>query len=181
MSEVDTGKDILLDAVRAQADRVAALVVSLPGEAWAQGDVEQWGPPQHLAHLVGSHERTAQGERKARLPRHKRGVSRSYDEVKNTYLNALATTPAEVLRPNPVRPDVPRDWTREDALTAFQTSLETLTAATTRWSESDLDTLALPHPLMGLLSARELLHFTAYHTEHHRTGIERWNEKEKDG
>ena len=142
MSEVDTGKDILLDAVRAQAYRVAALVVGLPGEAWAQGDVEQWGPPQHLAHLVGSHERTAQGERKARLPRHKRGASRSYDEVKNTYLNALATT---------------------------------------RWSESDLDTLALPHPLMGLLSARELLHFTAYHTEHHRTGIERWNEKEKDG
>ena len=166
--------DALLDAVRLQADRVSELVNRLPAEMWERGDVAQWGPPQHLAHLTRSHERTAQGfALRERLPQHEAGTSRSYAEVKSAYLSALATVPSSALQPNPIPPEVPQNWTREEALAAFQVSLETLATSVTPWSDAELDARALPHPLLGLISGRELLHFTAYHAEHHRAGIKR--------
>lgn len=35
------------------------------------------------------------------------------------------------------------------------------------FSENQLDTLLLPHPLLGKLTLREMLYFTIYHAEHH--------------
>ncbi len=36
-----------------------------------------------------------------------------------------------------------------------------------RWSEQQLDTLRLPHPILGKLTVREMLFFTEFHTRHH--------------
>jgi len=36
-----------------------------------------------------------------------------------------------------------------------------------RKTEAELDQLILPHPLLGKLTLREMLYFTAYHAEHH--------------
>ena len=38
---------------------------------------------------------------------------------------------------------------------------------TSQLSETDLDTYQVPHPLIGLLTAREFLYFTHYHTKRH--------------
>lgn len=171
------GKDALLNEIRSQADHFVALVNDLPAEAWEGGDVAQWGSAHHLAHLISSHKRTAQGfAARDRLPCYEQD-SRSYDEVKDAYTNALAAIPAERLQPNPIPPEVPQGWTRAEALAAFRGSLEALNTSLTPWSESDLDALALPHPLLGPISARELLHFTAYHLEHHQAGIKRSGER----
>jgi hypothetical protein len=35
------------------------------------------------------------------------------------------------------------------------------------WREADLDRYLLPHPLLGKLTLREMLHFTLYHNYHH--------------
>jgi hypothetical protein len=35
------------------------------------------------------------------------------------------------------------------------------------WSEADLDTYLLPHPILGKLTMREMMYFTVYHVEHH--------------
>ena len=39
-------------------------------------------------------------------------------------------------------------------------------------SESDLDTLQAPHPLLGKLTLRELMYFTIYHAQHHQRNVE---------
>lgn len=39
-------------------------------------------------------------------------------------------------------------------------------------SEEDLDRYILPHPLIGKLTLREMLYFTAYHVKHHQRIIE---------
>ena len=36
------------------------------------------------------------------------------------------------------------------------------------FSEKQLDTFILPHPLLGKLTLREMLYFTIYHAEHHK-------------
>jgi hypothetical protein len=35
------------------------------------------------------------------------------------------------------------------------------------WSERALDRFRLPHPALGQLTVREMLHFTLYHNLHH--------------
>jgi hypothetical protein len=37
------------------------------------------------------------------------------------------------------------------------------------WNEEDLDTIRLPHPLLGKITAREMIYFTLYHAKHHVT------------
>lgn len=41
------------------------------------------------------------------------------------------------------------------------------------FSEKDLDTYILPHPLLGKLTVREMLYFTAYHVLHHQAAVEK--------
>jgi len=40
-------------------------------------------------------------------------------------------------------------------------------------SEQNLDTYILPHPLLGKITMREMLYFTADHVQHHQKIIER--------
>ncbi len=40
------------------------------------------------------------------------------------------------------------------------------------FSENQLDTLLLPHPLLGKLTLREMLYFAAYHVEHHHKQVQ---------
>ena len=41
------------------------------------------------------------------------------------------------------------------------------------WNEKHLDTIRLPHPLLGKISAREMIYFTVYHSEHHVAATKR--------
>ena len=68
----------------------------------------------------------------------------------------------------------PADWQRrEKLLAALERQVQRLAEKTTHLTESQLDTLLLPHPLLGKLTLREMLYFTIYHAEHHRTAVER--------
>jgi hypothetical protein len=57
---------------------------------------------------------------------------------------------------------------REAAIKKLNTLVEKLNRRINNKTEELLDTLILPHPLLGKLTFREMLYFTAYHAEHHR-------------
>jgi uncharacterized damage-inducible protein DinB len=42
-----------------------------------------------------------------------------------------------------------------------------LVAALERWSDRNLDRIQLPHPILGKITAREMVFFTIYHGHHH--------------
>jgi len=44
---------------------------------------------------------------------------------------------------------------------------------TMKHSEAALDKYILPHPLLGKLTLREMLYFTAYHVAHHKQLVEK--------
>jgi hypothetical protein len=46
--------------------------------------------------------------------------------------------------------------------------VQMLTRRIDRFSETQLDQLLLPHPLLGKLTLREMLYFTIYHVQHHQ-------------
>lgn len=49
----------------------------------------------------------------------------------------------------------------------LQSLVDSLIDRAGAFSETQLDSLILPHPLLGKLTLREMLYFTAYHVEHH--------------
>ena len=48
-----------------------------------------------------------------------------------------------------------------------------LTDVSEQLSEEQLDSVQMPHPLLGLLTAREWLQFVASHTNHHFRIVEK--------
>jgi uncharacterized damage-inducible protein DinB len=61
---------------------------------------------------------------------------------------------------------------RHDLLTRWHRVNTRLRDAVQPWSEQNLETLQLPHPLLGKLTAREILFFTIYHNHHHIAGAQ---------
>jgi hypothetical protein len=53
------------------------------------------------------------------------------------------------------------------------TSVNKLCNRIEKFSETELDNLILPHPLLGKITIREMLYFTAYHVAHHKAIIKR--------
>jgi hypothetical protein len=68
---------------------------------------------------------------------------------------------------------------REEKLKTLQSLVNKLNRKTVNHAETNLDSYILPHPLLGKLTFREMLYFTAFHVSHHtnlvRTGIESKN------
>ena len=60
---------------------------------------------------------------------------------------------------------------REKSLNHLQDLTHTLISRINSFSEEQLDTLILPHPLLGKLTLREMLYFTIHHVEHHEIQV----------
>lgn len=62
----------------------------------------------------------------------------------------------------------PRDQVRRDKIMdTHSETLRGLTQAMERWTEVQLDTYQLPHPLLGRMTVREMMLFTLLHNRHH--------------
>jgi len=92
-----------------------------------------------------------------------------YDEIVKRYQQLLkdgaVATGTYIPRGVPVKGDKSRIAERYKATHA------TLTGKVQSWSEEDLDNYYLPHPLLGKLTAREMLYFTLYHISHHHATV----------
>ncbi|WP_268224349.1 DinB family protein [Sinomicrobium oceani] len=63
-------------------------------------------------------------------------------------------------------------WTEKDvALKVLEELVGQIVGSLQHYTETELDDLCLPHPLMGMLTVREMLYFTQYHVLHHLENI----------
>jgi len=95
-------------------------------------------------------------------------ASRSYDALVEKYQSKLAAggKASAPFIPKPVAVgDREKLSKRLHALTA------SMVHRINSFSEAQLDTFILPHPLLGKLTFREMLYFTIYHAEHHEKQV----------
>ncbi|MCB1157786.1 MAG: DinB family protein [Leptospiraceae bacterium] len=136
-----------------------------------------WSPAQNLEHLSKS---TSIIPIALRLPRIGLLVfgsggnsSRDYAEIRNTYIDKLEKgAGAGVFSPGYPGESVGRKrmidhW--EKIGHDFDPSLKT-------WKEEELDKYRLPHPILGLISIREMLFFTMYHITRHVDNVRKKKE-----
>lgn len=130
----------------------------------------KWSPAQHLAHILKSVRPVALvllvprwflRWRFGRLNR----PARSYPELVERYRTRLATggKASSPYAPPPIA---------AAAVPGIAAGVERTVARLCRrlrgWSDAELDTVLLPHPLLGKVTVREMLYFTMHHVVHHQ-------------
>jgi hypothetical protein len=136
-----------------------------------EGDA--WSPEQHLRHLNASVEAVGRALLYPRFVLRIRfgrgaGRSRSYAEVRELYEARLAAGGKARGRfaPAAIGDHPPADH-RHEVLERWRRLNLRLRESLARWKERDLDRIQLPHPLLGMLTVREILFFTIHHNQHH--------------
>jgi hypothetical protein len=165
--------------LRAALDRLVAegheALAALDDSTFFAPQGDRWSPAEHVRHLRKS---TAPVARAFRAPawvlrlRFGRGKSPSRDFItlRDTYRGLLAAGgQAGRFAPSPEALPAAPTQRRAEIMRAWEDAAGDLDAATTRWTEAKLERVWIPHPLLGLLTAREMLAFTVYHTSHHLT------------
>ena len=87
-----------------------------------------------------------------------------YDDLKSKYYTALekgVTAPALFVFSQK------GELSKDQLIQKFTTSLDHLLTELDKWSEDDLSCHVIPHPAIGVLSMREMLYSTHFHTIHH--------------
>ncbi len=147
-----------------------------PDEKWTQGPEGKWTTGQHILHLVTSIKMLNKALKMPKfLLKSKFGTSnrpsRSYDEVTKRYQERLIEN-KEGARTFNQDLKTPSLDDKKHLMSSLQILNKKLQYKTNKLKDKHLDTLLLPHPLMGRMTLREIIMWTAHHTEHHFTTLE---------
>jgi hypothetical protein len=164
-------KKIIAERLEETHQRLLDWLAESEDALWEQGPEDRWTTGQHILHLVESSQllNKALGYPKF-LIRYKFGTSnrpsRSYEEVAKRYEERLAENKerAKTFNKDLRKPSVKEKKRLMDSLQILNKKLQ---YKTQKLKDKHLDTLLLPHPLMGRMTLREIIMWTAHHTEHH--------------
>jgi len=93
--------------------------------------------------------------------------SGEYSDIKELYVTRIGTPGYTTKAYKPAKNDVKL----EDLILDFRSTNKKLIQRTNLLTDKELDTYQIPHPLIGLITCKEFLYFTLYHTIHHKKTI----------
>ncbi|MBO3116360.1 DinB family protein [Winogradskyella sp. DF17] len=142
-----------------------------PDELWTHGPEGKWTTGQHVLHVLQS---TIPLNNALSLPkfvvRYRFGKAnravREYDAIIKRYKERLEQSKGKTFKGSQ-NMKIPTLSDKHYLINRIQTESKKLQYKTKRISEKNLDTLVLPHPLMGKMPVREIIMWSAYHVEHH--------------
>lgn len=142
-----------------------------PHDSWEKGPENRWTVGQHFLHL---HNSMKMLNKALALPKfllkYKFGISnrpsRSYEEVAKRYETKLSENLDRAKRFNQ-NMEIPSVERKKDIVNSIQIQNKKLQFKTRKLKDKHFDKLLLPHPLMGKMTLREIIMWTAHHTEHH--------------
>jgi hypothetical protein len=148
---------------------------TLPTGQWNASHQGKWSPAQQLDHILRSvgpvHMAMGLPKWFLRLAFGKPNrAARTFDALIERYKEKLTTGGRASGRFVP-----PATPTRsvEQMSSDLRKLVDKLNKRVNSWSDKDLDSMLLPHPLLGKLTMREMLYFTIYHAQHHQLIVER--------
>jgi hypothetical protein len=166
----------VIENLRNANHKVTTYFSSLSPQQFFDHPPEVWSPAENLQHLIQSVSPIAQALGVPSEALHKRfGISerssRPYSEIVKLYRAELAKGAVSSEQYIPVLDGLglPGDpqMAQDEILRNWERVSEGLLDILERQSDDDLDRTQLPHPLLGQMTMRELLLWTAYHNQHH--------------
>ncbi|MFN3267508.1 MAG: DinB family protein [Deinococcales bacterium] len=165
----------ILETMQTHAVTFTEYLGSLTPEQFFAGTLEKWGAAlqtQHLTQTLGMIARALSVPE--RLPPAPITQARRFAEIKAAYTEALGggvTLLGHMLPALEPRADAAY---QQEVIANFRQMVATFSSNLEAWSEEQLDTLGMKHPLMGLLPTREMAIFAIYHNIHHENGIKKF-------
>jgi len=140
-------------------------------DLWEIGPEGKWTAGQQVLHLLQSIKPLNMALSLPKfLLKYKYGIAnrpvRDYDAIVTRYLERLKDY-KNIVSPYSKEMKVPKLKDKQYLINRLKVESKKLQHKTKKLSNKHLDTLILPHPLMGKMPIRELIMWTAYHTEHH--------------
>ncbi len=158
--------------LKTNEEKLKALFTSQPTAFWEKKPEGKWSAGQHVIHLVQS---TAPLLKALRLPKFllklrfgkSSRLSRDYNEVTQRYEEKLAAAGPGVV--GPFSRNMPESTSSESEEWFLKLSKlnRNINKVTLNLSDKELDSILLPHPLMGKMTLREILMWNIHHTHHH--------------
>lgn len=163
----------IINRLNEETDALLRWYETKGAEAMQQGPEGAWTAGQHLLHLIKSTRPLTVGLGYPRiLLRLKFGAisgSGSYEDVVTRYRTVLDNGGKAMGE------YIPREVPASEhaqMVARFRAEIAKLCTNLSQWSEKNLDRTGAPHPLIGMLTVRELMYFTIYHIGHHRQSLE---------
>lgn len=164
-------KEVISDLLEEKHLKLFELLEPKDQDQWESGPDGKWTMGQHALHLLQSLKPLNFA---LSLPKfiikYKYGKAnrdiRPYDAVVKRYKERLLQAEGKTYKGSQ-NMKVPKFKDKNYILSRIQVEQKKLQSKTKRFKDKDLDTLILPHPLMGKMPIREIIMWTAYHTEHH--------------
>lgn len=150
-------------------------IQSLNQEVFEKNIEGKWTPGQHLEHLYLSIKPLNSGLLtpvfilKLIFGKTKR-QSYSYDELIALYKKSIDE--GGKASKNYIPSPVPYSQ-KDEIIEKLESTLNSFLMRLRDMKEEDINTILLPHPLIGKITFREMLYFTIYHPEHHHKIIQR--------
>jgi uncharacterized protein YggL (DUF469 family) len=140
-------------------------------EKWEVGPEDKWTTGQHALHLLQSIKPLNDALSMPKfLLRYKFGKAnrevRDYESVVQRYQERLIEAQGKTFKGSQ-NMKVPTLKDKKYILCRLQVENKKLQYKTKKISNKNLDTIILPHPLMGKMPIREIIMWTAHHIEHH--------------
>ena len=163
-------KSEVISQIAAKYEAFAAMIENLSKEAYEYQYEEKWTAGQQIAHIISSIKPLVKAfgmppEAIAATFGKVERANRSYEEMLKEYQEKLAEggrAPVQYLpMPTPYAACI-------EQLDAYRSLVKALNSRIAGFSESELETLQIPHPLLGSLSLKEMLYNAIYHVVHHQ-------------
>lgn len=175
MDATPTTKTSIFEGLSESFQVVEESFVGLDSTTCQEGFKGKWNIGQQLGHLLLSNQPILKGlhfpkdQLLARFGRLER-TPHSYLSLKAFYLQTLKEK--QVKAPPRFDPQLDADYSMDEALTTWRDLGTAFQEGAAQWTEEELDTYAMMHPAIGLLSIREMLFFIIFHNAHHLLQIE---------
>ena len=164
-------KEAIADLLEVKHSELISWLEQQPNDSWTEGPEGKWTTGQQTLHLLQSIKPLNDALSMPKfLLRFKFGKAnrpvRDYDAIVQRYQERLEDAKGKTFKGSQ-NMKVPTLSEKEYILNRLQTEQKKLQYKTKKISDKNLDTLILPHPLMGKMPIREIIMWTAHHVEHH--------------
>lgn len=165
----------VVDALNQKHQTLFEWLRNHPDQNWIHGPQDKWNTGEHIVHLIQSENAL---NKALLLPKfylkYKFGTNnrdnRTYHEIVKKYQDKLANNPGAVANISRKMPIITLE-NKNSYISKLDKEKKKLIKKFQNWTEHDLDTYLLPHPLMGRMTVREIVFWTVYHTEHHYNNL----------
>lgn len=166
-------KDQIKEALTSSYLNFTNNISSLTKDEFEYAPESKWSAGQQMEHLIKSTSPLSKG---LSLPkfiiRYKFGKanrpSKTFDQLVERYKEKLALGGVASAPFSPQKIDFKQ---KEKLISQLQANIKSINQKLDKWTETQLDELIFPHPLLGKVTVREMMYFTIYHADHHRNLI----------